>query len=113
MMSQVQRANTHEMFDTNAHEHLDGLIQWATKKGYPHSSLNLVGCRDGRWFVEVDFGSEFNGIEGISKPYVIPYVAPRFFSSDDEARAFAFEVIKLVHPEVAHMNLDEYYDDED
>ncbi|MDN7901475.1 hypothetical protein E2P84_41310 [Burkholderia cepacia] len=111
-MKQEERANTHAMFDTNAHEHLDGLIQWATKKGYPDSSLNLVGCRDGRWFIEVDFGRKFDGIEGISKPYQTPYVTPTFFPNDDDARAFAYKAIKRVHPEVIGVNLDEYWDED-
>ncbi|MFM0265488.1 hypothetical protein [Paraburkholderia sediminicola] len=105
-------ANTHLMYDTNAHEHLDGVIQWATKKGYPYSSLNLVGCRDGRWFVEVDFGSDFNAIEGISRPNIAPYVEPRFFGDDDAAREFAFAAVRQVHPELADVDLDAYYDDE-
>lgn len=110
-MDKGQKTNTHALFDTNDHEHLDGVIQWATKKGYPNSSLNLVGCRDGRWFVEVDFGSAFDSINGISKPYASPYVEPIFFTSEDAARAFAFEAIKKIHPEVAGLNLEDYYED--
>lgn len=111
-MDQNRKTNTHALFDTNDHEHLDGVIQWATKKEYPDSSLNLVGCRDGRWFVEVEFGSAFDAIKGLSKPHIRPYEEPKFFTDDDAARAFAFEAIKQIHPEVADLNLDDYYDED-
>jgi len=104
-------ANTHVMYDTNAHEHLDGVVNWATKN-YPTSALNLVGCRDGRWFVEVDFGIDYDTIDGISKPHIVPYVEPRFFGDDDSAREFAFIVIRQVHPQLVDLDLDAYYDDD-
>lgn len=111
-MREERRADTHVMFDTDAHEHLDGLIQWATKKGYPDSSLNLVGCRDGRWFIEVDFGRDFDRIDELSKPHLTPYVSPTFFPSDEAARASAYEAIKRVYPEVVGVDLEAYWDED-
>lgn len=46
-------ANTHRMYDTVGHEHLDGLVNWAIGE-FPDTGLLLIECRDGRWFVEVE-----------------------------------------------------------
>ncbi|MDR9836925.1 MULTISPECIES: hypothetical protein [Herbaspirillum] len=70
--------NTHAMYGTIGHQHLDALVYWATGD-FPDAGLNLVECRDGRWFVEVDHGDRYNSMEGISKPNLSPYVQPQFF----------------------------------
>jgi hypothetical protein len=105
-------ANTHLLYSTIGHEHLDGLVSWA-RQDYPDSALMLVECEDGRWFIEVEFGSQYNGIEGVSRPDVGPYTPPNFYASEDEALAFAIGCIKQIHPELASRNLLEYYADED
>lgn len=105
-------ANTHAMYQTIGHQHLDSLVYWATGK-FPDAGLNLVECRDGRWFVEVDYGVQFDGIEGISRPNVAPYVEPRFFSTEQAVRDFAIACIKQAHPEVADKNLQEWFDEYD
>lgn len=105
-------ANTHAMYQTIGHQHLDSLVHWASGE-FPDAGLNLVECQDGRWFVEVDHGSRFNHIDGISRPNVSPYVEPRFFGSEHEVREFAIACIKQAHPEVAGKNLQEWFDEYD
>ncbi|WP_413460698.1 hypothetical protein [Herbaspirillum huttiense] len=105
-------ANTHAMYGTIEHQHLDALVCWATGD-FPDAGLNLVGCRDGRWFVEVDHGDRYDSMEGISKPNLSPYVQPRFFSSEQAAREFAISCIKRAHPEAALKNLQDWFDDYD
>lgn len=105
------RANTHAMYGTVNHEHLDGLVFWASGE-FPDAGLNLVECADGRWFVEVDHGSAFDRIAGVSKPNVVPFLEPAFFASEVVARDFAFACIKEVYPELADKNLSEYYSDD-
>lgn len=105
-------ANTHRMYDTVGHEHLDGLVNWAIGE-FPDTGLLLIECRDGRWFVEVEYGDDYDAIAGVSKPNVAPYVEPQFFSSEDDARQFAFTCIKQVYPTLAGRDLAEYYDDEE
>ncbi|MBV7514581.1 hypothetical protein [Pseudomonas sp. PDM25] len=103
--------NTHILYDTISHEHLDGLVSWATGE-FPSAGLNLVECADGRWFVEVDHGHAFDHLAGISRPTVAPYIEPDFFQSEAEAQEFAFTCIRQVYPELANKNLSEYYSDD-
>ena len=105
-------ANTHTMYRTIGHQHLDSLVYWASGD-FPDAGLNLVECQDGRWFVEVDHGCRFDGIDGISRPNMIPYVEPRFFDSEQEVREFAIACLKQAHPEIASKNLQEWFDDYD
>lgn len=105
-------ANTHAMYQTIGHQHLDSLVYWATGE-FPDAGLNLVECQDGRWFVEVDHGNRFNQIDGISRPNIAPYVEPQFFGSEQEARVFAIACIKQAHTEVGNKNLQEWFDDYD
>jgi len=104
-------ANTHAMYETINHEHLDGLVFWASGE-FPDAGLNLVECADGRWFVEVDHGVAFDHIVGVSKPNVAPFIEPAFFHSEVEAREFAFTCIKEVYPELSNKDLSEYYSDD-
>lgn len=104
--------NTHIMYDTVSHEHLDSLVSWATGE-FPDAGLSLVECADGRWFLEVDHGDAFNSIAGISKPEIAPFVEPTFFKSEEEAQNFAFACIKQVYPELESKDLSEYYSDDE
>lgn len=103
-------ANTHVMYNTREHEHLDSLVFWATGE-FPSAGLNLVGCADGRWFVEVDHGEDFNHIDGASRPNVTPYTEPTFYGDEEAARKFAYQCIKTTYPALSDRDLDEYYED--
>lgn len=105
-------ANTHAMYGTVSHTHLDCLVNWAIGE-FPDAGLNLVGCGDGQWFVEVDHGGAFDHLDGISKPNVSPFTEPRFFTSEGEALGFAIECIKVVYPKLAsRTDLASYFDEE-
>jgi len=71
------RTNTHEIYNTINHEHLDSLVNWARGE-FPSSGLVVVECANGKWFVEVEFGHEFDQFDRISKPEVVPFVEPAF-----------------------------------
>lgn len=101
-------ANTHATYRTINHRHLDGFVNWAMKD-FPDAGLNPVECEDGRWFVEVDHGTRFNGIAGVSCPNVAPYVEPQFHASEQAALSFALACIKLAHPELVDRDLDECF----
>jgi hypothetical protein len=103
-------ANTHVMFNTVGHQHLDSLVYWATGD-FPGEGLNLVECADGRWFVEVDHGEGFNAFEGVSRPNVAPYAEPRFFADEMGARAFAIECIQKRYPDLQKRDLNEWFED--
>ncbi|MCG9657616.1 hypothetical protein [Vibrio mediterranei] len=112
-MGSGKAVNTHVVYQTIHHEHLDSLVYWALNgDDFPSSGLNLVECESGKWFVEVDHGTEFDNLEGISKPDVSPFVEPTFFSSEEAARVFAYDCIKTVYPNLKGKNLDDYYDED-
>ena len=104
--------NTHLMYDTIHHEHLDVLVFWATGD-FPEAGLSLAECADGRWFVEVDHGVEFDELDGVSRPNIKPFVEPQFFSDEIGARDFAVSCIKLVYPELEDRDLSEYFSDDE
>lgn len=104
--------NTHAMYRTISHVHLDSLVNWAMKD-YPDAGLNLVECEDGRWFVEVDHGSRYNGMAGVSCPNVAPYIEPQFHADEKAARVFAIACIKQAHPELADRDLQVWFDEYD
>lgn len=112
-MGSGKAANTHVMYQTVNHEHLDSLVYWA-KNGddFPESGVNLVECESGKWFVEVDHGTEFDNVTGISKHDISPFVEPTFFSNEDAARKFAYDCIKTVYPELKGKDFDEYYEED-
>jgi hypothetical protein len=101
--------NTHLKYNTIGHEHLDSVVNWAMGD-YPSSGLLLIECEDGRWFIGVDFGDDYNNIDGISKPDIKPYIAPKFFSQEDSAFDFAVIATKKVYPELKDKDFSEYYD---
>ncbi|UWE19383.1 hypothetical protein [Herbaspirillum huttiense] len=104
--------NTHLIYQTIDHQHLDVLVNWAIGN-YPDAGINLVECKDGRWFVEVDFGTKFDGIQGVSRPKVLPFAEPRFWGTEQEARDFAIACIKQAYPETAAINLQQWFDNYD
>lgn len=111
-MSTAEKLNSHALYGTVGHLHLDSLTHWATGE-YPDSGLMLVECADGRWFVEVDFGDRFDAMEGVSRPYITPDVAPVFFKDETAARNFSMECLKLGHPDLKERNLQPWFDEYD
>lgn len=101
--------NTHIKYNTIGHEHLDDLVSWVTGE-YPDSGLILVECSNGRWFVEVDYGHDFDSLLGISNPKCITYVEPSFYSSRSDALEFALALINKVYPDLDKTKISEYFE---
>lgn len=101
--------NTHLKYKTESHEHLNALVTWALGE-YPNSGLLLIGCEDGRFFIELEHGEDYNDIDEISKPFVVPYIEPKFFNIESEALDFAIMIIKKIHPSLKDFDLKKYYD---
>lgn len=113
-MSGALITDTHQLYNTVDHEHLDCLVYWARKPAdFPEDGLLLVECADGRWFVEVEFGNRFDQINGICKPALTPFAEPAFFASQDLALQFAYACLKQAYPELEGRDLSEYFKDED
>jgi hypothetical protein len=108
MLSGMKVANTHALFKTVSCEHLDTLVYWATGE-FPDSGLILVQCGDGRWFVEVEYGHAFDGTAGLSFPFVLPYVFPTFFTTEDDARTFALKCLYPRYPKLQALDCADYY----
>lgn len=100
--------NTYVTREIISSEQLDSVALWASNE-YPDAGLILIGCKDGRWFVEVEFGNRFDGIIGLSRPALTPYSQPVFFSGRTEALDYALSCMKAVYPELAGINLKMYY----
>ncbi|OLF81967.1 hypothetical protein AWH63_10535 [Marinobacter sp. C18] len=112
MIESKTAPNTHELYNTVGHEHLDALVYWALGD-FPDSGINLVECENGKWFVKVDHGDDYDHLEGIARPNVSPLTEPTFFSTEDAAREFAYKCIRMVHPELIEVDFDAYYSDDD
>lgn len=100
--------NTHIKFNTTSHEHLDDLVSWATGE-YPDSGLVLVECADGLWYIEQEYGHDFDSFLGISKPKSIPYLEPTFYRNRDEALVIALELIKQTYKNLNEKKISEYF----
>lgn len=94
-------------FNTVNHEHLDTVVLNATGD-YPGSGLLLVECEDGQWFIEVDFGDDYDSIEGIFKPRLSADL-PSLFDSREAAICFASGAMKQAHPEIGDQDLTEFF----
>ena len=103
------KTNTHEIYSTISHEHLDNLVNWATGN-YPDSGLCLVECQDGRWFIEAEYGHAFDSFLGISRPELFPYSEPIFYSNRMCALSYAIEAIKQIYPKVEDKKILEYFE---
>lgn len=108
MLNGMKVTDTQALFKTVACEHLDVLVYWATEE-FPDSGLLLVQCKDGRWFVEVEYGQAFDGLPGLSFPFVIPYAFPTFFPSEDAARNHALQCLYSLYPKLRDRDLTAYY----
>lgn len=108
MLDGMKASDTHALFNTVACEHLDTLVYWATGE-FPDSGLLLVQCQDERWFVEVEFGHGFDGMAGLSFPFVLPYDSPTFFKSEGDARDYAMQCLYSRHPKLLGRDLSAYY----
>lgn len=108
MLSGMRVTDTHSLFRTVACEHLDTLVYWATGE-FPDSGLILVQCKDGRWYVEVEYGHAFDGTPGLSFPFVLPYAFPTFFPTEEAARQHALQCLYPRYPKLQPRDLARYY----
>lgn len=103
--------NSHIKYSTISHEHLDDLVNWATDE-YPSSGLMLVECSDGRWFIEIDYGHDYDSFSGISKPKCVPTKEPIFYSSKEKALCVAIDLIKQIHKNISDQKISEYFSED-
>lgn len=104
---EMNKINTHKIYNTISHEHLDDLVHFSTGE-HPDSGLLIVECENGSWFIEQDYGNAFDSFSGISKPHVHPYLNPVFYENREEALAVSIELIKLIHKGIDESKISEY-----
>lgn len=107
----MTQIDSHLLYQTISHEHLDDLVDWALGD-YPDSGLVLVECKDGRWFVEQEYGHAFDSFSGISKPKSTPYLEPTFYPSRNDALERALVLITQVYPSINKTKILEYFEQE-
>jgi hypothetical protein len=91
--------NLHQKYQTKNHHHLDWLI--SDRSGelvYPASALMLAEAGDGRWFIQQEFGDEYDRIPGIAKDAEDIDAELVFYAGVEECVWAAFDLMKKVHP---------------
>ncbi|EDF2276385.1 hypothetical protein BZ763_23380 [Salmonella enterica subsp. enterica serovar Enteritidis] len=97
--------NTHEKYMTVEHHHFDFLDM---ENNYPESALMIVGCSDGRWFIQQEFGEEYSQFPGVVKSGSDLDTEPTFYNDVDSAAKAAFSYILQVYPSTPKNLLDEF-----
>lgn len=93
------------------HRHLDSLVYWASGE-FPDSSINIVSLKDGRYFLSVDYGEDYERFSEIFRHDLYPYRAPTFFPTAEAVQAFAIACIKQVHPALGQSDLQAFFTDD-
>ncbi|HBK1307273.1 TPA: hypothetical protein HJZ19_004361 [Escherichia coli] len=99
--------NTHEKYMTVDHHHFDFLDK---DSNYPESALMIVGCSDGRWFIQQEFGEEYSRFPGIVKSGSDLETEPTFYADADSAAKAAFSYIIQIYPTTPKSLLDDFLD---
>ncbi|WP_454727912.1 MULTISPECIES: hypothetical protein [Cupriavidus] len=85
-----KRWSGHRAFDTVTHAHLNC---YDPAPGRDTCDIMVVGCRDGRWYVEDNWGGDAKGAEKVWNPFDPSNAGPHFFASEDEALQHACAVV--------------------
>jgi hypothetical protein len=84
--------DSHLAFDTIDHEHI---ACYYPAEGYDWCEVMAVGCRDGRWYVEDDWGMA-HGAAGVWDPRAPEDIEPVFFESREAAIRHAVAVVAKI-----------------
>jgi len=104
--------NTHRKYNTVGHIHFDFCYQVGDDSRYPGSALRLVECADGRWYLEQEFGTEYEVFPGVVKSSTDLDTLPTFFPDVDTAARAAFAFILQVYPGTSTRHLEEFLNEE-
>ena len=88
-----RRWNSHAAFDTIDHHHVSCYFPAA---GHSDCDILAVCCRDGRWYIEDNWGGDAQGAEGAWNPFDPSDVCPRFFPSEETAMKHAIAIVAQV-----------------
>ena len=104
--------NTHRKYNTVGHIHFDFCYQVDGRPEYPHSALALIECADGRWFLEQEFGEEYDAFAGVVKSSEDLETLPTFYPDVDTAARAAFALILKVYPSTPAVHLERFLNEE-
>jgi hypothetical protein len=100
-----RRWNGHVAFDTVEHTHV---CCYFPAEGRDTCDIMVVGCKDGRWYVEDNWGGDANGAAGVWNPFDPSDAGPQFFLSEEAALVHAVSVVAAVSG-VAESELSKHY----
>lgn len=87
--------DTHELFDTISHSHVDYVD---SPDGWVE--LLVVGCENGTSYIENGQKEKsFERFTEVCQPHILPFMKPSFFASEREAWDRAEEIMREVYPE--------------
>jgi len=87
------RWNGHTAFGTISHTHISC---YDPAPGLDSCDIMVVECRDGRWYVEDNWGGDALGAEGVWNPFESSDAGPQFFPSEEAAIRHAVSVVAKV-----------------
>jgi hypothetical protein len=88
-----KRWNGHAAFHTISHTHIS--CYWPAE-GRDTCDIMAVECKDGRWYVEDNWGGDANGASGVWNPFDPSDEGPRFFETEEAAIRHAVYVVASV-----------------
>lgn len=88
-----RRWNGHEAFCTISHTHVSCFLP---AEGYDTCDIMAVECKDGRWYVEDNWGDDAKGATGVWNPFDPSDVGPSFFPTEDAAIRHAVSIVAAV-----------------
>lgn len=100
--------NTHQKYQTIGHCHFDFTYRKNDSWEYPESGLLLIECGDGRWFIEQDFGDEYDRFAGVVKSSDDVLTEPTFYANVEDVARAAFALIKQVYPTTPDVRLTDF-----
>lgn len=84
------RWDGHRAFNTVEHHHVSC---YSPAEGHDTCDIMIVGCADGRWYVEDNWGSDAKGADKVWSPFDQSDEGPHFFPTEDEALKHAVAVV--------------------
>lgn len=84
-----KRYNSHAFFSTIKHHHISDY------SGDESCDIMIVGCKDGRWYIEDNWGEYSDGVKDIFNPFDRDSY-PTFFSSCEEANKRAAKIVSSI-----------------
>lgn len=87
------RWDAHLAFKTVTHRHVSCYFP---KPGHDTCGIKVVGCADGRWYIEDSWGGDARGHDKVWDPYDESGAEPHFFATEEDAVKHAVSVVAEV-----------------